>query len=288
MTMKLSYSTWGMPKVPIDVAVAHCAKLGFDGLELTVIPNWSTDAATLGPADRRRIRELYDQHDLALCGLTGNTPLLATDPAEHAANMARFRSYLDLAAELQPPGEHLAISTTSSGKKEQWEEVKDRLVDIFGELAEDAHRRGVIVGMEPHVGSALHLPEQVIWLLAQIDSPGLRVHFDISHFNVQGLDMESVIAQIAPHSVHTHVKDERGVEPDYEFLIPGEGECDYVRYLQAMERAGYDGHITVEISVMVQRRPTYDALAAADQSYRVLSKAFDAAGIKRSGSGARG
>ena len=109
--------------------------------------------------------------------------------------------------------------------------------------------------MEPHVGSALHLPDQVIWLLEQIDSPGLRVHFDISHFNVQGLDMEAVIAQIAPHSVHTHVKDERGVEPDYEFLIPGEGECDYVRYLQAMERAGYDGHITVEISVMVQRRP---------------------------------
>ena len=277
----LSYSTWGMPKVPIDVAVAHCATLGFDGLELTVIPGWSTDAATLSPADRRRIRELYDEHDLELCGLSGNTPLLATDPAEHAANMARFRSYLDLAAELQQPGEHLAVSTTSSGKKEQWEEVKGRLVDIFGELAEDAAQRGVIVGMEPHVGSALHLPDQVLWLLEQINSPGLRVHFDISHFNVQGMDMEAVIAQIAPHSVHTHVKDERGVEPDHEFLIPGEGEMDYVRYLQAMERAGYDGHIVVEISVMVQRRPDYDPLAAADQSYRVLSKAFEAAGIER-------
>jgi hypothetical protein len=48
-----------------------------------------------------------------------------------------------------------------------------------------------------------------------------------------------------------------------------------------MERAGYDGHITVEVSVMVQRRPDYDALAAAEQSYRVLSKAFDDAGIVR-------
>ena len=43
--MKLSYSTWGMPQVPIDVAVAHCAHLGFDGLEMTVIPGWTTDAA---------------------------------------------------------------------------------------------------------------------------------------------------------------------------------------------------------------------------------------------------
>ena len=90
-----------------------------------------------------------------------------------------------------------------------------------------------------------------------------------------------IIAQIAPHSVHTHIKDERGVEPDYEFLIPGEGECDYVRYLKAMEKAGYDGHITVEISIMVQRRPDYDALAAADQSYRVVAKAFEEAGVAR-------
>jgi hypothetical protein len=36
--MRLSHSTWGMPRVPIDVAVAHCAALGFDGLEMTVIP----------------------------------------------------------------------------------------------------------------------------------------------------------------------------------------------------------------------------------------------------------
>ena len=281
MGILLSYSTWGMPTVPIDVAVAHCAKLGFDGLELTVIPRWSTDAATLDAATRRRIRDLYDQHKLELCGLTGNTPLLATDPDELAINMDRLRSYLDLAAELQRPGEHLAVSTTSTGRPEDWEEVKGMLVDRFGELAAYAHGRGVIVGMEPHVGAALHAPEQVLWLLEQVNSPGLRVHFDISHFNVQGMDMETVIAQIAPHSVHTHIKDERGVVPNFEFLIPGEGECDYVRYLKAMERAGYDGHITVEVSIMVQRRPDYDPLAAAEQSYRVLSKAFEDAGIPR-------
>ena len=43
--MQLAYSTWGMPTVPIETAVAHCAALGFDGLELTVIPGWTTDAA---------------------------------------------------------------------------------------------------------------------------------------------------------------------------------------------------------------------------------------------------
>ena len=281
MALLLSYSTWGMPTVPIETAVAHCARLGFDGLELTVIPGWSTDAATLDAAARRRIRALYDQHEIELCGVTGNTPLLAADRDEHARNMARLRSYLDLAAELQRPGEHLSVSTTSGGQPEYWERAKGKLVDRFSELAAYAAERGVIVGVEAHVGATLHAPEQVLWLLEQVSPPALRVHFDVSHFNVQGMDMDAVIAQLAPHSVHTHLKDERGVAPDFEFLIPGEGECDYVRYLKGMERAGYDGHVTVEISIMVQRRPGYDPLAAAEQSYRVLSGAFERAGIAR-------
>src|SRR5215213_8692212 len=110
--MWLSHSTWGMPRVPIADAVAHCAALGFDGLELTVIPGWVTDAAGLDRSERRRIRALYDEHRLELCGLSGNTPLLDTGSTDHAANMARLRGYLDLAAELQHPGERLTVSTT--------------------------------------------------------------------------------------------------------------------------------------------------------------------------------
>jgi sugar phosphate isomerase/epimerase len=135
--------------------------------------------------------------------------------------------------------------------------------------------------MEPHVGAALHRPEQVLWLLEQVDSPALTIHFDISHFNVQGIPMEESVAQLASHSLHTHVKDERGRDPDHEFLIPGEGEMDYPRYLRLMADADYDGHIVVEISLMVQRRPDYDALAAATQSYEVLARAFAEAGIAR-------
>ena len=279
--MHLSYSTWGMPTLPIDAAVAHCAATGFDGLELTVIPGWTTDAAGIDAAERQRIRRLYNDHRLDLCGVCANTPLLDPDPAAHAANMDRFRSYLDLAAELQRPGEALTVSTTSGGNPADWDAEKDRLVERFGSLAEDAARRGLTLGMEPHVAAALHRPADVLWLLDQIRSPALTIHFDISHFNVQGLDMDETVAALAPHSAHTHVKDERGQAPDHEFLIPGEGEMDYPRYLRAMDRAGYTGHIVVEVSLMVQRRPGYDPLTAATRSYEVLAAAFTAAGTVR-------
>jgi protein FrlC len=155
-------------------------------------------------------------------------------------------------------------------------------VERYGALAAHAEQAGVVVGAEPHVEMALCRPEQAIWLIEQVNSPALTIHFDISHFNVQGDDMETVVAQLTPYSLHTHVKDERGIAPDHEFLIPGEGEMDYPKYLRAMQAAGYDGHIVVEISLMVQRRPDFDALAAATTSYQVLSRAFEEAGIARS------
>jgi sugar phosphate isomerase/epimerase len=280
--MWLSYSTWGMQTVPIDVAVAHCASLGFDGLELTVIPGWPTDAASLDRAARQRIRSLYDDHGLALCGFSGNEPLLADGPAEAVDALARFRAYLDLAAEMQLPGERLIVTTTSGGQHGDWERSRGALVERLGTLAEHAQQQGVMVGIEPHVATALHTPEQAIQVLEEVASPALTVHFDISHFNVQGMDMEETVALMAPYSLHTHIKDERGLWPDHEFLIPGEGEMDYVRYLRAMDRAGYGGHIVVEISLMVQQRPDYDPLAAAETTYRVLSSAFREAGIARS------
>ncbi|MFN8514033.1 MAG: sugar phosphate isomerase/epimerase [Chloroflexia bacterium] len=270
-----------MQKTPIDVAVAHCAKLGFDGLEMTVIPRWPTDAADMDADERKRIRKLYDDHHIALCGLSGNTPLLVGDLARTRQNMEIFKGYLELAAELQKPGERLSVSTTSAGQPEDWEAEKDHLVEWFGELAARAEELGVIVGVEPHVNQALCRPDQSAWIVEQVNSPGLRLHFDISHFNVQGDPMERVIDQLARYAAHTHVKDERGIAPDHQFLIPGEGDMDYVNYLKWMDRAGYSGYIAVEISLMVQARPDYDALAAATQSYAVVSKAFEEAGIAR-------
>jgi sugar phosphate isomerase/epimerase len=267
-----------MKTTPIDVAVEHCAALGFDGLELTIIPGWPTDAADLTKADRRRIRALYDENEIELCGFSGNIDLLGED---WDAIRSTFSSYLDLAAEMQKPGEHLIVTTTSGGIAPDWEVTKDTIAERVGILAEYAGQVGVMVGIEPHVGSALHLPEHAIWITEIVGSDALTLHFDISHFNVQGIPMEESIRLLAPLALHTHVKDESGLAPNHQFLIPGEGEMDYPGYLRGMQAAGYDGHIVVEISLMVQARPDYDALAAATQSYNVLSAAFEEAGIAR-------
>ncbi len=279
--MLLGYSTWGMPTVPIAIAISHLAALGFDGVELTIIPNWTTELSTLGPPQRAEIRDLLRQYRLELPAIAGHTSLLAEDPEQHAANVRRLQGGIDLCPDLAIDGHVPALNTTVGGKPEDWERLSTVMVNRVGELAAYAKGRGVTLAIEPHVGSMLDRPERVVWLMDQLRAPNVGVNFDISHFNVVGLSIEETVPLLAPLSVHTHIKDERGVVPNYQFLIPGEGEFDYVRYLRAMQTAGYTGFITVEISIMVQRRPDYDPLAAATQSYSVVSKAFETAGVRR-------
>jgi sugar phosphate isomerase/epimerase len=279
--VRLGYTTWSMQSVPAEDAIPTLAGIGFDSIELTVVPGWRDELDSLTPARRRRIRALLAEHRLALPALAAHRSLVATDPAEHAENWRRLTAAVDLAAEWATAEGPPAIDTTAGGKAGQWDELKSLIVERTGKLCEYAATRGVTIAIEPHVMNALDTPDRVLWLLDQVGRPNLKLTLDISHFNVQGIPIEESVAKLAPHSVFTHVKDERGRAPDFEFLIPGEGEFDYVRYLKAMEAAGYRGDIHVEISLMVQRRPGFDPIAAAEQSYRVLSQAFRQAGVQR-------
>jgi inosose dehydratase len=186
---------------------------------------------------------------------------------------------IDLAAGLAGPDGPPCVVCMAYGRPDQYELVREAVASNFGELARYATRRGVVVALEPHVGQAFDLPEKVLWLIERVGSPHLRLNFDNSHFEVMGRDLTDYVPLLAPFAVHTHVKDQRGRAPSHEFLVPGEGDFDYARYLTAMDRAGYQGSITVEISKQVQNRPDYDPAATAARSFQTLTAAAQQAGV---------
>ncbi len=279
--MKLGYSTWGTPNVPVDAIVRHLAELGYEGVELTVLSHHTTALEKLTPDERRRIPKLLQDHNLELPAIAGHVSLMDEDPDSHAANLDRLKRTIDLAVEWASADGPPAIDTTAGGTPEDFDSKLDFLTARIQEAAEYAQARGVIIALEPHVGSIIDTPDRTLELLKRVGSEALAVNFDISHFNVMGIGIEESVSKMAPHAVHTHVKDERGTVPDFEFLIPGEGEFDYVTYLKSMQRHGYTGFITPEISNMVQRQPNYNPLAVATQTYATMAQAFVDAGIER-------
>ncbi len=279
--MKLGFSTWGMPAVPIDAIVRHLSGLGFDGVELTVLSHHTTALESLTSDERRRILNLLREHNLRLPAIAGHVSLMDEDSANHAANLHRLKQTIDLALDWAGPDGPPVIDTTAGGAPEDWDSKLDMLVERIQEAAQYAESQGVTIAIEPHVGSIIDTPDRMTEVIRRVGSDAIAVNFDISHFNVMGIGIEESVSKLAPLARHTHVKDERGVVPDFEFLVPGEGEFDYVAYLKSMQRHGYTGFITAEISNMVQRRTPYYPLAVATQTYEVLAQAFNDAGIER-------
>jgi sugar phosphate isomerase/epimerase len=277
--MQIAYCTWSMMNTPIEEGLPVIAKIGYTGIELAVTPRFATDLYTLDAAKRRRIAELLDEYQITLAAIAGHTTVCEEDPDKHAANMQRLRDTIDLADELRQEGRTPAVVSLVGGHEDDWGRLKNLVAERVVELGDYAASKDVIYAPEMHSGTSMDLPRKALWLLEQVNHPYVKLNFDISHCEIVGMPTEEACNAMAPHSVFTHVKDQRGLYPHHEFLTPGSGPSDYVRYLKAMDAAGYTGFIGMEVSVMVQRKPGFDPFVDAALGYYALLRAFNESGV---------
>ncbi len=277
--MKLGFSGWAMREAPVDRQVEIVREAGYASMALVSGPTFGLDALTADTAERKRIRRLLDDAGLELSAVCGHATQLDPDPEKRAANAERIRATIDLAADLAGPEGPPCVVSMGYGTPETYEQDRELIAERFGELAEYAVKRGIVIALEPHVGQAFDQPEKVVWLMDRINSPGYRANLDNSHFECMGRDLDEYLPLLIPYSVHTELKDQRGIYPNHEYLVPGEGDFDYARYLSAMQKAGYSGYVTIEISVMVQRRPGYDPAEVARRSFKTLVEAERKSGV---------
>jgi len=277
--MRLSYCTWGMMNVDIEDVVPAVAKIGYRGIELAVTPRFPTDLYSLDATMKTRIKALCQERDLIISAVAGHTSVCEDDPDKNAANLQRLRDTINLADELRQEGQPAIVCSLLGGHVDDWGRVKDRVVERVGALGDYAAGKGVIFACEPHSGTAFDLPRKAVWLMEQLQHPAVRINFDISHFDILAIPSAECVPQMAPWSVHTHVKDQRGIYPYHEFLTPGAGPFDFIGYLKEMHAAGYTGWIGTEVSVMVQRQPGYDPFVDAALGYYALKHAFCMSGV---------
>ena len=279
MAMRLGFSAWAMPEMPVADQIDLVARCGYGAIELMGGDRAALNPRTISDSEARDIRRRVDDAGLALPSIACHGNLLVADTARRADEKARIVAAMDLAARLAGPDGPPCVVTMAWGTPDADDAARRRIVEAFVELGEAGAARGVVVAIEPHVGQALDLPDRVQAVLDAVASPWVRLNFDNSHFEVMGCDAAAYVPQLAPYAVHTHLKDQRGIAPAYEFLVPGEGDFDYAAYLPLLEGAGYAGSVTVEISKMVQNRAGYDPAEVAARSFATLDRAARASGV---------
>ena len=277
--MKLGYSTWAMPKIPIDTSIKFLSETGYDGITIATLPQFTTSINNLDIEERKRILNLSKLYSIPITSVMSFTDLMEENKENLKENIKFVNDSIDLANDW---GTNYLI-TGIGGKPNELENIKksEEFIEIISELGLIAKSKGVTIALEPHVDQAVEKPDQLVELINKINMDSVKANFDISHFNVQGVDVSESIEKVLPISVACDVKDERGVVPNWSYVAPGEGEFDYTNYLKIMKKADYRGFITIEISFQVQANPNYDPLKTAKKSYEILDRAFKEANINR-------
>ncbi len=270
--LPLGFSLYGMKSLKLGDAVKACAEIGYDGIELAVMPGWPAEPKTLDAQARKNLRQQLRDAKLDLHGLMENLTEPAAD-ALHRANLERLKAAAELGHDVAPAG-RVVIETILGGKPADWPRVKAQLVERLGDWATLAKESDATLAVKPHVSNALHTVEDAAWLMKQVNSPALRLAYDPSHFALRGVPPTKSAAALAGDAAFVHLKDAKGTPDKYEFLLPGQGDTDYGSLAQTLVKAGYRGAVVVEVSGMISNKPGYDPVAAARQSFKALSGVF--------------
>ena len=99
-----------------------------------------------------------------------------------------------------------------------------------------------------------------------IEAPNVGICLDIGHARIDG-DVVDAVEVTAGHLLAVHLHDNRGRSDDH--LVPFDGVIDWPGSLTAVQKVGYDGALTFELSA---RGSTKETLARARQARGRIDK----------------
>jgi sugar phosphate isomerase/epimerase len=120
-------------------------------------------------------------------------------------------------------------------------------LERIGTLAEIAVSQSIILVHENCSGWAGESATRTLDMLRSIDSPALKLVFDIGNPVAYGYDGLAFLRQVLPWVMHVHVKDgitSQGGEAV--FTYPGEGQAQVIPCLRLLLEYGYRGIWSIE------------------------------------------
>ena len=275
----LSFGTYGMQTLKLELAIRALAKIGYDGVEVMVAPNWDATPANMSTHRRLEIRKLLDSQGLKLTALMENLHPSKEDVA-HRAGLERLKQVVALGRAFAPESRPLIQTVLGSGK---WEQVRDLFLRRLTDWEELAEKEDALIAIKPHRGGGMSRPEEAIWLIDQLGSNSrIRMVYDYSHYAFRNMTLEQTATTALPYTAHIAVKDTIQKGSATTFVLPGEsGNMDYDLLLSTFFQGGYREDVCCEVSSAVWRQPGYDPLVSAVTCYRNMSTVFTRQQIPR-------
>jgi hydroxypyruvate isomerase len=224
-------------------AVERAAAVGVDGIEFFDWEGTDLDA----------LRSASDDHGVEVFGTLSagagsniddrDAPAMVR-PDDRERAVEDVRRSIEAAADL---GCSTLIVTVGPDQPDLDEATQhNAIVRVLREVAPDAEDAGVTVVPEPlnvrvdHPGYYLTSSDEGYEIVEAVDSPAVKLLFDVYHQQITEGDVIRRFRRHAEHVGLVHVADNPGRHE------PGTGELDYERIFEAIADAGYDGYVSCE------------------------------------------
>ncbi|PRY02376.1 sugar phosphate isomerase/epimerase family protein [Allonocardiopsis opalescens] len=120
-------------------------------------------------------------------------------------------------------------------------------------LARRAEDAGLLLAHENCAGWAADRADRMLDLLAEVDSPALRLLFDTGNGVAHGYPAQPLLRAVVGHVVHVHVKDAvTAPGGGVGYVPPGTGEAGVAECLRLLAAHGYRGALSLEPHVRLR------------------------------------
>jgi L-ribulose-5-phosphate 3-epimerase len=251
---KKGINGWTFPAGTTCADAAQAARAaGFDALEPVVAAEGELTPATDELACREsgeQIRKTGLEVAALATELFWQTPFTAPDRRDRAAARELAAAVLDRARWLGAP-----VLLVVAGVVGRWNarqpavRYEDALLyahDSLRAISYEAEARNVVVAIENVWSRFLLSPVEMRELIDRINSPWIRVCFDVGNALKYGYPQDW-IDSLGSRIVRVHVRDYRlDSGTPQGFCLPGEGDVDWPAVVAALRRMGYNGTVTYE------------------------------------------
>nr|WP_246019377.1 sugar phosphate isomerase/epimerase family protein [Saccharothrix australiensis] len=218
--------------------LAVLAELGWSHVELRTLDR--RPVAELGRREFTEVAKALADHGVrvvCLASRIGGWARPVTTP--FADDLDELDVLLRRCGELGAPYVRIMSYPNDGLSEPAW---RDRVLCRVAALAERARAAGVVLLHENCAGWAGASADRMLELLREVDSPALRLLFDTGNGVPHGYDGLAVLAEIAPHVAHVHVKDAVGDR----YVPPGQGAARVAECVELLRANGYRGAWSLE------------------------------------------
>lgn len=242
--MKFGANTfiWVSPFTSEDIDIIYKVKdLGFEVLEIAL--------EDLSLVDLKKVKKALNATglDCSVCGAFGPTRDIISDDPSIRDNAKKYiidciNACSELGSDVFAGPVYSAVGKTRLIPEEQKRKEWNLCVESLRELSDLAHKRGVVIAVEPlnrFETDFINLAQDAVCLVKEVNSPGLKVHLDTFHMNVEEKSLGEAIRNTGRYLYHFHAcENDRGT--------PGSGHIPWQEVASAIKNIGYDRYIVIE------------------------------------------